>query len=524
MWLTSHQIANASANAWPTLFLGGSSETSLWTKGGFQEFDAISAFTSHTKRAIRPHKNTADAIVAAIHDAYRACWYGRPGPAFVDLPTDLIMTPVSSTSNARRPPPIHPPRPQAGPDTIDEAVKLLKTARAPLVIIGKGAAYAQAEAAIRALVDANNLPFLPTPMGKGVVPDSHPLNVSSARSVALREADVVLLLGARLNWILHMAAAPKYKKDVKIIQVDISPEELGRSNSDNQPGLSIFADVGRVVEQLNRALSGWQYFPATSIGSALSSTPAYFRKLEAGATKNERQAARLANTKTATGQPLTFERAFHIIKEALHTLSPPEKDGIVYIGEGSQTMDISRSIFPLNAPRQKLDAGTYATMGVGLAYCTAAWAAYNLPNKTKKIVALEGDSAFGFAAMEVETMRRHEMDVLILVMNNSGVYSGDSADREDWFAKQKRLLHGGGSSGRRDRLKSSSLMHETRYEQLADLCGGKGYFVRTEEELERATREGYQEDRITVVNVIIEPGNDKNISFAWMDAKAKAKM
>lgn len=361
-------------------------------------------------------------------------------------------------------------------------------------------------------------------MGKGVVPDSHPLNVSSARSVALREADVVLLLGARLNWILHHAAVPKYRKDVKIIQVDISPEELGRSNSDGEPALSIFADVGKVVDQLNEALSGWKYSPIISISNAPASAPSYIHKLEQGASKNERKAAQLANTKTVAGRPLTFERAFHIIKDNLDELSPPENGEIVYIGEGSQTMDISRSIFPLNDARLKLDAGTYATMGVGLAYCTAAWAAYNLPKKTKKVVAFEGDSAFGFAAMEVETMRRHEQDILIFVMNNSGVYSGDSADRDGWLSKQKHLLHGGGSSGRRDRLKSSSLMHETRYEQLAELCGGKGYFVRTEEELEKATQQGYKEDRVTVVNVIIEPGNDKNISFAWMDAKAKAKM
>ncbi|KAK5940643.1 hypothetical protein PMZ80_007060 [Knufia obscura] len=514
-------IANASANAWPTLFLGGSSETSQWTKGGFQEMDAIALLTPHTKRAIRPHTNSADAIVTAIHDAYRVCWYGRPGPTFVDLPTDFIMTPVTATGNSRRRPVLALPKPAATPDTISAAVELLKHAKAPLVIIGKGAAYARAEQPIRALVNSSKLPFLPTPMGKGVVPDSHPLNTSSARSVALREADVIILLGARLNWILHFAASPKYRKDVKIIQVDISPEELGRSNSAGQPALSIFGDISTVVDQLNEALRAGTPLSKPSFGG---SGPTYLDAIRNSALKNESKARTAANTQTRTDMPLTFERAFHIIKETLHSISAPENGDVVYIGEGSQTMDISRSVFPLEHPRQKLDAGTYATMGVGLAYCVAAWSAYNLPRKTKKIVALEGDSALGFAAMEIETMRRHEMDVLIFCMNNSGIYSGDTADAADWKAKQARLLNSSGSSERRDRLKSSSLMHEARYEQLAEMVGGRGIFVKTEEELEKATKEGYAEGRVTVVNVIIEPGNDKNISFAWMEKKAEAKM
>lgn len=483
--------------------------------------DAISLLTPHTKRAIRPHVNSADAIVSAIHDAYRICWFGRPGPTFVDLPTDFIMTPVVSAANSRRHPVLALPKPSATSDTISAASKLLKNAEAPLVIIGKGAAYARAEQPIRALINNCKLPFLPTPMGKGVVPDSHRLNTSSARSLALRDADVILLLGARLNWILHFAASPKYRSDVKIIQIDISPEELGRSNSAGEPALSIFGDIGTVVEQLDEALKGWR---ALSTANLHDSIPPYLNAIRISAQKNESKARAAANARTKPGKPLTFERAFHIIKETIHSISAPENGDVVYIGEGSQTMDVSRSIFPLEHPRQKLDAGTYATMGVGLAYCIAAWSAYNLPRKTKKIVALEGDSALGFAAMEIETMRRHDMDVLIFCMNNSGIYSGDTADAADWKAKQRRLLDSSGSSERRDRLKSSSLMHEARYEQLAEMVGGRGIFVRTEEDLEMATREGYAEARVTVVNVIIEPGNDKNISFAWMEKKKEAKM
>lgn len=486
--------------------------------------DAVSLLTPHTKKAIRPHANSADAIVSAIHDAYRICWFGRPGPTFVDLPTDFIMTPVTSMTNGRRPPILALPGPCATSDTISAAAELLKNAKAPLVIIGKGAAYARAEQPIRALIDGLKLPFLPTPMGKGVVPDSHALNTSSARSVALQEADTILLLGARLNWILHYGASPKYKQDVKIIQVDISPEELGRSNSNGEPALSILGNIGTIAAQLNEALRGGETSPPDSIPP--SSSP-YLRAIRASAQKNEAKAHTAAHTPTKPNQPLTFERAFHIIKSTLHSLADPSIGDAVYIGEGSQTMDISRPIFPLEHPRQKLDAGTHATMGVGLAYCIAAWSAYNLPQKTKKIIAFEGDSALGFAAMEIETMRRHDMDVLVFCMNNSGIYSGDAADAADWRAKHRRLLdsssRGRSPENRSDRLKSSSLIHEARYEQLAAMVGGRGIFVRTEEELRAATREGYAESRVTVVNVIVEPGNDKSISFAWMEKKKKKK-
>lgn len=430
------------------------------------------------------------------------------------------MNPVRSRT-AHRPVVMPPPKAAATVETIHAAVRLLRSASAPLLVIGKGAAYARAEAQIRRLVDDCNLPFLPTPMGKGVVPDSHTLNTSSARSVALREADVVLLLGARLNWILHYAASPKYRKDVKIIQVDIAPEELGRLNSNGDPALSIFGDIGTVVGQLNEALKGWRAFSSNPSNNA---PPLYLSKLRDSASKNEKKAHQAATAKTMSGIPLTFERAFHIIKETLHSISASSNGDVVYIGEGSQTMDISRSIFPLEHPRQKLDAGTYATMGVGLAYCAAAWSAYNLPTKQKKIVALEGDSALGFAAMEIETMRRHDMDVLIFCMNNSGIYHGDTADGVEWKQLQKGLLGQSNPAEPGKRLQSSSLVHEARYEQLAEMVGGRGIFVRTEDELEKATREGYNEGRVTVVNVIIEPGLGKSISFAWHQAKEKANM
>jgi 2-hydroxyacyl-CoA lyase 1 len=221
---------------------------------------------------------------------------------------------------------------------------------------------------------------------------------------------------------------------------------------------------------------------------------------------------------------MTFERAYEIIKSILHSLSPPDDGGIVYVSEGANTMDISRSIFPLHHPRLKLDAGTYATMGVGLGYAIAAYASYNFPptavENKKKIVAIEGDSAFGFSAAEVETMARNSMPVLIFVMNNSGIYHGDTTDPDVWRRMQKESSDTT-SAGPGKGLRSTTLWHETRYEMMAEMCGGKGYFVRTEDELEKATREGFENDVVTIINVIVEPGVGKTVSFGWQQSATK---
>jgi 2-hydroxyacyl-CoA lyase 1 len=499
--------------------------------------DAISLLTPHTKSAVRPSSNDPSTIANAIYNAYRICWYGRPGPSFLDLPANLILNPSPPTSQ-HQPAPCalvpSPPKPTADPTLIARAATLLRTAHSPLIILGKGAAYSRSESTINALISSTNIPFLPTPMGKGIVPDSSALNASSARSTALHSADVILLLGARLNWILHFGAPPKFRRNVKIIQVDISAEELGRTNGAGEAALSIHADIGAVVQQLSRELGSWKAFPSPDMAAA--PTGSFPAELAAAAAKNEKKAQAKAMKETAPSTHLTYERAFEVIKSMLHKLSPPEDGEIVYVSEGANTMDISRSAFPLSKPRQRLDAGTHATMGVGMGYCVAAHAAYNWPKRTKKIVALEGDSALGFSAMEIETMARQGMDVLIFVMNNSGVYHGDAEEEREWHRMRRESLAGETAldqgedmervrttgRGNKKGLRSTSLWYETRYEKLAEMVGGRGYFVRTEAELERASREGFLErQKVVLVNVVVEPGLGKTISFAWQQAKDK---
>lgn len=450
-----------------------------------------------------------------IRNAYRASWYGRPGTAFVDLPADLIQGALEGTREERNLA-LVPESPKGAAEyaRVFKIAQLIKSAKAPLIVIGKGAAYAQAEEVIRQLIEKTGLPFLPTPMGKGVVADSHPANAASARSTALKEADVVLVLGARLNWILHFGEAPKWNPHAKFIQVDISADEIGRNRGD--ASLGVVGDIGIVISQLLHALGSWHYDARSSVFS---------QHIFASKAKNEAIAAKKA---TENKNPMTYARVFNVIKTTLDSLSAPEDGGIVYISEGANTMDISRSIFTVSHPRLRLDAGTYATMGVGLGYAIAAHVAYNNgsfsspdtisgPTRRKKIVAFEGDSAFGFSAMEIETMARYDMDVLVFVLNNGGVYHGDTDDADRWLAMQRKTVEGSRQGG----LRSTSLGWEVGYETIATACGGLAFLVRTPEELERATREGFATRRVCVVNVIIEAGSGGKLEFGWQAGSKK---
>lgn len=550
-------VGNASANAWPTLFLGGNSDQILNGKGAFQEMNSVSVLAPHVKFAMQPSSNDPYTITHMIHSAYRICWYGRPGPTYVDLPADLIMTPTIAPKTRLQfegtsiP---SPPKPSAQSADIDRAAHLFKSASAPLVVIGKGAAYSRSEDIINDLINTHQIPFLPTPMGKGVVPDSHPLNTTPARSAALANADVILLLGARLNWILHYGEPPKFAANVKFIQLDISAEELGRVNGIGEPALSLFGDLGVIVSQLHAALGHWKAFPSSPSSPLTLTNPtsehAYISSLSKSAKINNDNYQRKAVTPTPANTPLTYERAYHVINQTLSQYM----DSIVLIAEGANTMDISRSAFSLTRPRQRLDAGTNATMGVGSGYAIAASAAYNLPaphnphdgpssspdgsgsgsgllaTTPKRIVCLFGDSAFGFSGMEIETMARYKMPVLIFVLNNSGIYHGDSLSASEWNKRQSdtftgdtlydSVARGPSTPAAKRGLRATSLLWETRYELMAEMVGGVGMFVRTEEELDDAVRKGWAEkERVVLVNVVIEAGVGKSINFAWEMSK-----
>jgi len=348
-------MVNAHVNHWPILVIAGYIENHQREMGGFQEFDHVSLVKTVAKFAAQPSE--VGSIPFLIEKGYRTAFYGRPGPTFVDIPANFIRAGVSDLKGVASITSVpDAPKSMACTEMIRQAVSKLREARAPLVVIGKGCAYARAEQSIRSFIDSANIPFLPTPMGKGVVPDSHPLNVAAARSTALAGADIVLLFGARLNWILHFGGPPRWKRDVCFIQVDIAAEELG-NNAPNSK-IRLLGDVGLISEQLLQALAGWRYAADSS---------EYVRTIRARAKKNVAKTRELAKSDRI---PMNYQRALTEIKEAVAGAD------VVWVNEGANTMDIGRSIFQCELPRRRIDAGTFATMGVGMGYAIAGKSAY----------------------------------------------------------------------------------------------------------------------------------------------------
>ncbi|XP_069816533.1 2-hydroxyacyl-CoA lyase 1 [Dendropsophus ebraccatus] len=479
-------MANSNMNCWPVIVLGGSSDTNQETMGAFQEFPQVETCRLYSKFSARP--GSLEAIPSVVEKAVRTSMYGRPGACYIDIPGDFVNKMIDR--RAIRFPDCCLPRPISLADTseIMKAVAELKNAKNPLIIVGKGAAFSRAEDSIRRLVDECGLPFLPTPMGKGVVPDNHPLCVAAARSSALLNADVILLLGARLNWMLHFGLPPRFRPDVKIIQVDICAEELGNNV---KPVASLLGDVNAVTQQLLEQLRrmSWKYPTNTEWWNVLR------KKIKA----NEENSKQLASGRSV---PMNYYTVFRYVTDAL-------PNDCIIVSEGANTMDIGRTVLQNLHPRHRLDAGTFGTMGVGLGFAIAAAMVVKDEAPEKRVVCVEGDSAFGFSGMEVETMCRYNLPIVIIVVNNNGIYSG--FDEDSWA----NMLQAGDPASIAPPV---SLKPNARYEQVMMAFGGKGYFVNTPEELQQALNSSFSDKNVpSLINVMIDPQSDrKTQEFPWL--------
>ncbi|XP_059909565.1 2-hydroxyacyl-CoA lyase 1 isoform X1 [Gadus macrocephalus] len=479
-------MANANSNCWPVVVIGGSSDQNQETSGAFQEFPQVEACRLYSKFSARP--SSLEAIPSIIEKAVRTSMFGRPGACYVDIPGDMVNAKVERKDvrvvSCCPPPPVS----LASPGAIIDALSVLRAAKRPLVVIGKGAAYGRAEASLRDLVEVGGLPFLPTPMGKGVLPDEHPNCVAAARSRALLHADVILLFGARLNWILHFGLPPRFNPHVKIIQVDLCAEEMGNNV---RPAAALLGDVNGIVTQLLEQITkeGWKYPSNTEWWSSLK------EKMAANAKTSQALALQAV-------EPMNYYTLFHHMAQLL----PPD---CIIVSEGANTMDIGRTMLPNSLPRHRLDAGTFGTMGVGLGFAMAAAALERGQGTGQRVVCVEGDSAFGFSGMEVETMCRYKLAVVIIVVNNNGIYSG--VDPETWseMAKMGDLT---------TIAPPVTLLPEARYDEVMRAFGGQGFLVRTVEELHSALQASlsYWEGP-SLINVLIDPASDrKQQEFPWL--------
>lgn len=465
-------LANAKINKWPMFLIGGASPSFQSKMGAFQEEKQLESVSPFVK--FYASIDSIERIPFYIEKAIRTSLFGEPGPTYLDISSDIIDDEVDEDLIKMMPELAEIPKSQADDEMIQKAVNLLKKAKKPLIIVGKGMAWARAENELRELVDLLGMPFLPTPMGKGVVDDSHELNVSPARTLALREADTILLLGARLNWMLHFGKPPRFKSDVKIIQVDISAEDIGNNIPTE---IALLGDGVNVIKQLISTIKGKNI--------SFNKQSAWFTELEEKILLNKDQ---IDSMLSDNSEKMNYYHAFSIIKNLL-------PDDAIVVSEGANTMDIGRTQMTHSLPRKRLDAGTHGTMGVGLGFAIAA----ALVEPGKRVVAVEGDSAFGFSGMEVDTACRYDLPIIFIIFNNGGIGSGFDNKRDKKGIKNV-----------------SALSHTAHYEVMAEAFGGDGYFVKTMDEFQNAFSTALSKNNTAVINVLIDPMADrKKQEFAW---------
>ena len=468
-------LANAQENCWPMLLLGGASNSYQEGRGAFQEAPQVELARIYSKYAARPDQ--ASRIPFYCERAVRSCINGRPGASFLDFPDDFLSAQVeeSEITIPERCP--DPARTLANPSEVQRAIDILRRAKRPLVIIGKGAAYSRAESELRNFIEATQLPFLSSPLGKGVVDDEHALSVAPARGLALQEADVVVLVGARLNWIMHFGLPPRFDAKVKIIQIDIHGEEIGR----NVPAeVGLVGDIKAVVGQLNDALEAEPF--------RFAANAAWRTTLGEKVDENKRFVQSMMNDEAV---PMGYYRVLREIREQ----APP---GTIIQAEGANTMDISRSVLMHSQPRERLDAGTFGTMGVGLAQAIAA----QVVHPDRKVICIEGDSAFGFSGMEVETACRYRLPIVFVIINNNGIGMGFESLPEDRFQSP-----------------ASAYTIQAGYERMIEGFGGSGYSVRTPAELSTSLKHALGDSMPSIINVHINPhARAKPQKHHWLTA------
>ncbi|GAA1647729.1 oxalyl-CoA decarboxylase [Mycolicibacterium murale] len=438
-------LANATVNCFPMVHIGGSSDRALvdLQRGDYEELDQLAAAKPYAKAALRI--NRAQDIGRGIARALRIAASGRPGGVYLDIPAAVLAQTLDTADAGLWK--IKDPAPEQFPAaaSVAAALDLLAAAQRPLIVLGKGAAYARADDSIRDLVEATGIPFLPMSMAKGLLPDGHPQSVAAARSLALKSADVVLLVGARLNWLLAHGAAPQWSPDAQFIQVDIDPGEF----DSNQPtAVPLAGDIGSVVGAL---VEGLNDHPVRC--------PRAWRAQLADRTRvND---AAMAARCSADVAPMQFHTALGAVREVL--AGYPQA---YVVNEGANTLDVGRNVLPMSVPRHRLDCGTWGVMGVGLGYAIAAAVESGQP-----VVAIEGDSAFGFSGMEIETICRYRLPVTVVILNNGGVYRGDDVDPTG-AAPAPTVLDA-----------------RAHHEYLIRAFGGAGYHVSTPADLKAALTE-----------------------------------
>lgn len=454
-------LANATTNCFPMILISGSSEREVvdLQQGDYEEMDQLNMARPHCKAAYRI--NRPEDIGVGIARAIRAASSGRPGGVYLDIPARLFCETLSAeTGDQSLFVPVDPsPAQLPGADAVDRAIELIRGAEKPLILLGKGAAYAQCDDEIKALIEETGIPFTPMSMAKGILPDTHPQCAAAARSLVLRDSDVVILIGARLNWLLAHGKGKTWGGAKKFVQLDIQADEM---DSNVPIAAPLVGDIGSCIAALRPALRG------------MDKPAAWASAVADKAAGNRIKLGTKLNTPTPA---MNYYNSLGAVREVLKNY--PD---ITLVNEGANALDNARMIIDQYKPRRRLDTGTWGVMGIGMGFSVAAAVETNGP-----VVAISGDSAFGFSGMEIETITRYNLPVTIIVMNNGGIYRGDETNQAG------------------DQAAVTVFNSQSRYDQMMIALGGEGVRATTPQELAEALEASIKSGKPTLIDAIIDP-------------------
>jgi len=456
-------LAHATTNCFPMILLSGSSEREIvdLQQGDYEEMDQLAIAKPLCKAAYRVLH--AEDIGIGLARAIRAAVSGRPGGVYLDLPAKLFGQVIDAEKGKKSLVKVIDPAPAQipSPDSVKRALDVLKGAKRPLIILGKGAAYAQADDAIKALVEKTGVPFLPMSMGKGLLPDTHPQCAGAARSTVLKDSDVVMLIGARLNWLLSHGKGKTWgEAPKKFIQVDIEPKEM---DSNVEIAAPVVGDIGSCVGAMLGAMGAWPAPPADWVKTVTS--------------KRDENVAKMAPRLMNNNVPMDYHGALGVLRTIVK-----ERPDAILVNEGANTLDLARGIIDVYQPRKRIDVGTWGIMGIGMGYAIAA-----AVETGKPVLAVEGDSAFGFSGMEVETICRYKLPICVVIFNNDGIYRGTDVNPVGSDPAPTVFVKG------------------SRYDKMMEAFGGVGVNATSPDELKRAVNEAMDSGKPTLINAVIDP-------------------
>src|SRR5450631_913989 len=458
-------LAHATTNCFPMILISGSSEREVvdLQQGDYEEMDQLAIAKPLCKAAFRV-LHAAD-IGIGLARAIRATMSGRPGGVYLDLPAKLFGQVMDAEAGQKSLVKVIDPAPAQIPaaSAIKRALDVLKSAKRPLIILGKGAAYAQADDAIRSLIEKSGIPFLPMSMAKGLLSDTHPQCAGAARSTVLKDSDVVMMIGARLNWLLSHGKGKAWgEASKKFIQIDIEPKEM---DSNVEIVAPVVGDIGSCVSALLEGMGGNWTAPPSDWTSAVTS-------------KRDENIAKMAPRLMNNNSPMDYHGALGVLRTVIK-----ERPDAILINEGANTLDLARGVIDMHQPRKRLDVGTWGVMGIGMGYAIAA-----AIETGKPVLAVEGDSAFGFSGMEVETICRYNLPVCVVIFNNNGIYRGTDVNSAGSDPATTVFVKG------------------SRYDKMMEAFGGVGVNATSPDELKRAVNAAMDSGKPTLINAVLDPG------------------